>query len=230
MLNSLELTGRSNAHVRPLAELGCTLEARTAAAAQALVASARTQGIDLTLVSSFRDFDRQVGIWNSKFRGERPLLARDGSLMDARSLDDDGKIDAILLWSALPGASRHHWGTDIDVIDRAAVPAGYQPQLTQAEFSPSGPFARLNQWLGENLARFGFFRPYSTFRGGVQPEPWHLSYAPVASQALASLTEEVLADAILGSAMLARERVLVRLPDLYERYVRAIDPPAASMT
>lgn len=230
MLNSLELTGRSDAHVRALPELGCTLEARTATATHALVAAARRAGIELTIVSSFRDFDRQVGIWNDKFRGERPLLSRDGSLMDARTLDDDGKIDAILLWSALPGASRHHWGTDIDVIDRAAVPAGYRPQLTQAEFAPSGPFARLNQWLGENLARFGFFRPYSLYRGGVQPEPWHLSYAPVASQALATLTGEALAEAISGSSMLGRERVLARLPDLYERYVRAIDPPGASMT
>jgi LAS superfamily LD-carboxypeptidase LdcB len=225
MLNSLELTGRSDAHVRALPELGCTLEVRTATAAQALVAAAGDAGIELTIVSSFRGFGRQVGIWNGKFRGERPLLSRDGSLMDARTLDDDGKIDAILLWSALPGASRHHWGTDIDVIDRAAVPPGYQPQLTQAEFAPSGPFARLNHWLGENLARFGFFRPYSNDRGGVQPEPWHLSYAPVASPALATLTGEVLAEAIAGSSMLGRERVLARLPDLYERYVRAIDPP-----
>ncbi len=230
MLNSLELTGRSDTHVRALPELGCTLESRTAAAAQALTAAARNQGFDLVIVSSFRDFDRQLGIWNAKFRGERPLLARDGSLMDAGMLDDDGKIDAILLWSALPGASRHHWGTDIDFIDRAAVPEGYQPQLTQAEFAPSGPFARLNQWMGESLVRFGFFRPYSVYRGGVQPEPWHLSYAPVASQALATLTREVLAEAILGSAMLGRERVLARLPDLYERYVRAIDPPGESMT
>jgi LAS superfamily LD-carboxypeptidase LdcB len=230
MLNSLELTGRSETHVRPLPELGCTLEGSTAAAVQALIAAARGAGIDLAIVSSFRNFDRQVGIWNGKFRGERPLLARDGSLMEAKILDDDGKIDAILLWSALPGASRHHWGTDIDVIDRSAVPAGYQPQLTQAEFAPHGPFARLNQWLGENLARFGFFRPYSIDRGGVQPEPWHLSYAPVASRALAMLTREVLADAIFGSAMLGRERVLARLPDLYERYVRAIDPPGGSMT
>jgi LAS superfamily LD-carboxypeptidase LdcB len=225
MLNSLELTGRSDAHVRPLPGLGCTLEDRTAVAAQTLIAAAHAEGIDLVIVSSFRDFDRQVGIWNGKFRGERPLLARDGSPMDAGTLDDDGKIDAILLWSALPGASRHHWGTDVDVIDRAAVPASYQPQLTQAEFAPTGPFARLNQWMGQNLARFGFFRPYSVDRGGVQPEPWHLSYAPVASQALARLSLEVLAEAISGSAMLGRERVLTRLPDLYERYVRAIDSP-----
>ena len=36
------------------------------------------------------------------------------------------ECDAILLWSALPGASRHHWGTDFDVFDRAAVPPDYR--------------------------------------------------------------------------------------------------------
>jgi LAS superfamily LD-carboxypeptidase LdcB len=225
MLNSLELTGRSDAHVVAVPELACTLERETVSGALAMVAAARADGIDLAIVSSYRDFDRQVGIWNAKFRGERPLLDRSGMLVDPAMLDDDGRVDAILQWSALPGASRHHWGTDIDVVDRAAVPADYQPQLTQAEFGSSGPYARLNGWLAQNMRRFGFFRPYSTDRGGVQPEPWHLSFAPVSSRALAGLTQAVLADAVFGSRMLGRERVLPRLPELYERFVRAIDPP-----
>jgi len=225
MLNSLELTGRSDSHVREVPELACTLERETAASVLTMVEAARADGIDLAIVSSYRDFERQVGIWNGKYCGERPLLDRNGARLDAATLDDDGRVDAILLWSALPGASRHHWGTDIDVVDRAAIAPGFHPQLTQSEFAPEGPFARLNAWLGQNLRRFGFFRPYSTDRGGVQPEPWHLSFAPVASRALAGLTREVLADAVFGSRMLGRERVLARLPELYERYVRAIDPP-----
>jgi LAS superfamily LD-carboxypeptidase LdcB len=230
MLNSLELTGRSDTHVLAVPELRCTLERQTVSGAVALVAAARADGMDLAIVSSYRDFDRQVGIWNGKFRGERPLLDRTGVPIDPAALDDDGRVDAILLWSALPGASRHHWGTDIDVVDRSAVPAGYQPQLTQAEFAPTGPFARLNDWLAKNMLRFGFFRPYSTDRGGVQPEPWHLSFAPVASRALAGLTQAVLADAVFGSRMAGRERVLARLPELYERFVRGIDPPGAGLT
>jgi LAS superfamily LD-carboxypeptidase LdcB len=225
MLNSLELTGRSDSHVREVPELGCTLERDTASGLFAMVAAARLEGIELAVVSSYRDFERQVGIWNGKYRGERPLLDRSGLPLDAATLDDDSKVDAILLWSALPGASRHHWGTDIDVVDRAAVPEDYRPQLTQAEFAATGPFGRLNGWLGANMRRFGFFRPYSTDRGGVQPEPWHLSFAPVASRALGGLTREVLADAVFGSRMLGRERVLARLPELYERFVRTIDPP-----
>lgn len=227
MLNSLELTGRSDSHVRAVPELACTLEPETAESLLAMVAAARAQGVELTVVSSFRDFERQVGIWNGKYRGERPVLDRSGAPIDPATLDDEGRIDAILLWSALPGASRHHWGTDLDVIDRAAAAPDYRPQLTRSEFGASGPFARLDAWLEQNMRQFGFFRPYSTDRGGVQPEPWHLSYAPVASRAMAALSPAVLAEAVLGSRMLGRERVLRRLPELYERYVRAIDPPGS---
>ena len=73
-----------------------------------------------------RDFDRQLLLpWNRKWRGERPLHDREGRLLDPARLDDAGRVQAILCWSAIPG-SRHHWGTDVDVIDAAAMPPGYQ--------------------------------------------------------------------------------------------------------
>ena len=74
-------------------------------------------------------------------------------------------IDAILTWSALPGASRHHWGSDIDVIDAAALGPGARAQLVAEEFAPGGRFERLNGWLDSNMGRFGFFRPYATVQG-----------------------------------------------------------------
>jgi D-alanyl-D-alanine carboxypeptidase len=116
----------------------------------------------------------------------------------------------------------------MDVIDRAAVPQDYRPQLVQAEFAAGGPFARLDEWLAANMATFGFFRPYTTDRGGVSPEPWHLSFAPLAAPALAALSVEVLAEALAASRMQGREAVLARLPQIYPRYVRAIDPPPFS--
>ncbi len=90
-------------------------------------------------MSSFRDFERQLAIWNGKCRGERDLLdrGRASGWMPA-ALDQDALVSAILLWSALPGASRHHWGTDMDVIDAAAVPAGAAVQLEPAEYAPGG--------------------------------------------------------------------------------------------
>jgi len=226
MLDSLQLTGRAASHVQEVPELEATLYPAAAAAVLALREAAGEEGIDLAIVSSFRPFERQVEIWNAKYRGERPLLDRQGNALDYASLDERARVNAILLWSALPGASRHHWGTDIDVVDRAAISAGYRTQLTVQEFSTGGPFLKLNDWLTLNMRRFGFFRPYTVDRGGVQPEPWHLSYAPAAVGALEALTIEVLFEAIAASSMDGREQVLVRLPELYHRYVTSVDTPA----
>jgi LAS superfamily LD-carboxypeptidase LdcB len=225
MFNSLELTGRARTHVREAPELGCILHSQPIGALVAMQAAARTAGIDLAIVSSFRDFERQVAIWNAKFTGSRALLDRSGRELLHASLDERGLIDAILTWSALPGASRHHWGTDVDVVDRAAVARNYQPQLVAAEFAPGGPFAHLDAWLAANMGRFGFFRPYTRARAGVQPEPWHLSFAPLASPALAALSIEVLGEALETGGMHGRDAVRTRLPEIYARFVTDIDPP-----
>lgn len=225
MLNPLELTGRANTHVVRVPELAATLHNEAAAAALALCEAARADGLELEVVSSFRDFARQEAIWNGKFQGERPILDRSERPVDIATLDERGIVDTILLWSALPGASRHHWGSDLDVVDRSAVGPQYRPRLTASEFTGQGPFAPLNFWLGENMHRFEFFRPYTTDRGGVQPEPWHLSYAPVAVPALQALTPDVLMEAIATSNMYGREHVLARLPELHSRFVRAVSSP-----
>src|SRR5690606_27466006 len=76
MFTSLELTGRANSHVRSVPELACVLEQQTAAGVLSMVQAAQAAGIGLTVVSSYRDFDRQVAIWNAKFAGQRPMLDR----------------------------------------------------------------------------------------------------------------------------------------------------------
>lgn len=228
MLDSQQLTGRVASHVVEVAELRCTVHSRAAPALLTMAAAAREDGIDLEVVSSFRDFERQRLIWNGKYRGERPLLDRAGRELDRAGLDEAALVEAILLWSALPGASRHHWGTDVDVVDRSALPPGYHPQLTAAEFGPRGVFAKLSRWLEVNISRFGFFRPYTHDRGGVLPEPWHLSYAAVAAPALEALTIGVLEEAIRGSDLCARDWVLARLPQIHARYVNRVERPGAS--
>jgi LAS superfamily LD-carboxypeptidase LdcB len=187
--------------------------------------AALTAGMQLEIVSSFRDFKHQTAIWKAKFNGERALRDRAGCEIRREELDEPGLIDSILIWSALPGASRHHWGSEIDVFDAAALPPGVRPQLVPEEFAAAGCFGRLNDWLDSNMRRFGFFRPYATDRGGVQPEPWHLSYAAVSVEALNELRLDVLREALLGTDMPGREAVLARLPQLYERYVLAVDSP-----
>ncbi len=225
MLNPLELTGRARTHVTESPQLGCALHPEAARALCELKNAARGAGIGIAVLSAYRDLDRQSAIWNQKFRGERRLLGRDGAELDGARLSQRELIDAILAWSALPGASRHHWGSDVDVIDETATPPDYRPQLARQEFAAGGLYERLSAWLAEHAGEFGFFRPYCSDRGGVMPEPWHLSYAPVAVAALAALTPEVLAEAVGSSSIDGRELVLARLPELYERYVLAVDAP-----
>jgi len=225
-----ELTGRVATHVVPLAGFPVQLHRDVAAPFAALRAAAARDGIDLVPVSGFRDFARQCLIWNGKFRGERPLLDRGGQPLAAASLAPAARVDAILVWSALPGASRHHWGTDLDVIDAAALPPGYTARLVPAEYAPGGPFEKLDRWLSGNAAGFGFYRPYTQDRGGVLPEPWHLSHAAVAARAQDALGVDVLRGALSGAGLEGGEEIGARLAALHARYVLNVDPaPVAAL-
>src|SRR5215510_1796293 len=138
-----QLTGRVRTHLSEHKDPPCALHREVLRPFLAMRAAAAADGIDLVAFSTFRDFDRQLGIWNGKFRGERPMQDREGKPLNARELRHAGPVDAILWWAALPGASRHHWGTDFDVMDARAKPPGYKLQVIPAEYEAGGPFHRL---------------------------------------------------------------------------------------
>lgn len=226
-MNELELTGRARTHIIELAEPACALHYEAVAAFLSMRDAAAADGIDLRACSSFRDFDAQLTIWNRKWAGERPLYDRSGRPLERAQLSDWQAIEAILCWSALPGGSRHHWGSDLDVFDAAAMPSDYKLQLIPAEYTSSGIFAKLTGWLDRHMLRFGFFRPYHTDRGGVSAEPWHLSYAPVAVPAVESLSLSLLRQVLESSDLGGKAHVLNRLPEIYTRYLLSTDPPPA---
>jgi LAS superfamily LD-carboxypeptidase LdcB len=226
ILNPEQLTGRACTHVIELSEPRCTLHPEAATAFLGLRARALGSGIDLCPSSGFRDFDRQLRIWNDKYYGRRPLLDAAGHVLDPTHLDDEQIVQAILLWSALPGASRHHWGSEVDVFDRAAMPVG-QPHLLPAEFATGGIFEKLGAWLPQHCADFGFFLPYDLDRGGVQPEPWHLSYAPVSGEALADLRVEILEQALAEAELAGAAVVRRQLASIHKRYVASVARPSA---
>jgi LAS superfamily LD-carboxypeptidase LdcB len=224
-MNPLELTGRARSHIVDLDDPRCSLHREAVQPFLDMRSAAAAAGFDLVPVSSFRDFNAQLKIWNEKHRGERTLYDRAGRRLEHASLNESELIDAMLCWSAMPGASRHHWGTEIDVVDRNALPPGQGAKLLPIEYGPGGPFARLNGWLGEHMQAYGFFRPYSNDRGGVAPEPWHLSYAPVAGRALEQLTVEVLRAALEERAVAGKAELMQRLAEIHRRYVASVDTP-----
>ena len=224
-MNPAELTGQARTHIADVSSLSCALHVHAVAPFLALRRAALADGLDPIPHSSFRDFSRQLDIWNGKFSGTRSMLDACGRPIDVNELTPAQRVDAILLWSALPGASRHHWGTDFDVIDRHATAPNYTVKLTPEEFALGGPYAALSEWLEANAARFGFFRPFRGVRSGVQPEPWHFSFAPVAENARRDLSPAVLYKAIEAAPLLGKEQVLAQLDALHARYVTSIDWP-----
>lgn len=134
---------------------------------------AALEGITIEIVSAYRSYNRQQAIWNRKFTANKNA-----------GYTPIENIQKIIEYSTLPGTSRHHWGTDLDIID-GSVPKEGDVLLTE-KFYDNGPYAQLREWLESNAADFGFIAPYTkdSNRKGFYYEPWHYSYAPLAKKYL----------------------------------------------
>ena len=148
----------------------------------AMQSAAANEGINLQIASGFRDYHRQASIWQRK-------VAQLGT--QALSTQTSEQLHAILRWSAMPGASRHHWGTDMDVYDPDAL-GTESLQLEPWEYAEHGPLGKLSAWLQRHAAEFNFYLPYAADKGGVAIEPWHLSYAPLARLCTEQMSSELL--------------------------------------
>lgn len=173
-LNTLNTTEYSTEELMGKADIelfgeGINLRKEAYEAFSEMKKAAYSDGFSIKMVSSYRDFYRQEGIWERKYlrftedNGMSPLEA----------------IDKIIEYSTIPGTSRHHWGTDIDIIDGNPKVSG--DVLVPEKFESGGPFEGFKQWLDENSEAFGFYLVYTDDprRRGFKYEPWHYSYAPL---------------------------------------------------
>ena len=219
------LIGQSETHLcseEDAKPLGARVHRDAVAPFLELRRAAAEQGFGLAIHSGFRGFERQLSIWNRKATGQLAVLDSQARPIDIQRLTARDLVFAILRWSALPGASRHHWGTDLDVYDRAAKPEGYEIELIPAEVDTGGMFAPLHEWLDQRIeagTSFGFFRPYDRDRQGVAPERWHLSFAPIASEYLRLLTVELLRETVERAEIELKKEVLANLPEIHRRFV-----------
>ena len=159
------------------------------AAFREMHAAARADGITLTILSATRNFTYQKRIWEDKWEGRRPVGGRNLAQTVADPLE---RARIILRYSAMPGTSRHHWGTDFDL--NAFENSYFQHGKGLAEY----------EWLRTHAARFGFGQPY-TEKGadrpaGYEEERWHWSYLPVAKAYLAAYRAQVRPEMVTGFA------------------------------
>ena len=224
-LATAQLTGQTEQHLcspTDAERLGVRVHQDVVRPFLALRDAAQRAGFELRILSGFRSFEQQLSIWNRKATGELAVLDRSAVPLDIATLSERDLVFAILRWSALPGASRHHWGTDLDIYDQAARPDGYEIELIPEEVDPGGMFAPMHAWLdGRITARsaFDFFRPYAEDRHGVAPERWHVSHAPVAAACERQLGVDLLRETVQDADMELKGTVLQHLDEIYERFV-----------
>lgn len=151
---------------------GLYLRKETYDAFQKMSAKAEHDGVKLIIRSATRNFYRQKEIWEGKWTGSR--LVDDGENLAKTTPDPVARALKILRWSSMPGSSRHHWGTDIDL------------NAFNNSYFESGKGKKEYDWLVANAADFGFCQPY-TQKGATRPngyneEKWHWSYMPLANE------------------------------------------------
>lgn len=217
-IEQAELTGQSQQHIHWLTE-AIGIHQAMYEPWQALCGAALADGIDIKIASGFRDFERQLKIWQNKFNGKTPVKDLQGNTLALDTFKPEQKVAAILLFSALPGASRHHWGCDIDIYGANLLPKEQKLMLEPWEYQENGPFYPLTKWLIQHARQFDFYFPYDKFRGGVAAEPWHISYLPLARDYQQAYTIELLAQTLTNSNILGKKYLLENLPDIYQNFI-----------
>lgn len=142
--------------------------------------AAAKEGLDLRVISATRGFDHQRTIWEGKWNGTRLV---NGRSLNTAIPEPSARAREILRYSSMPGTSRHHWGTDLDI-----------NSLSPAYFR-SGNGKKVYEWMLANAQRFGFCQAYSP-KGvdrpfGYEEEAWHWSYFPLSSVLLRKYLEMV---------------------------------------
>jgi LAS superfamily LD-carboxypeptidase LdcB len=228
-INSAQLLGQTDVHLHYVSER-VAIHKEMKVALERMVNAAKKDAIELKIASGFRSFDRQLMLWNNKFSGKTSIKNYAGNVISSAHLSPLELAHSILLYSALPGASRHHWGSDIDVYAPNLLAKDYQLQLEPWEYSKQGPLAKLSAWLGQYAHQFGFYFPYAHFQGGVAEEPWHLSYLPLAQQYQQAFDVELLVEALNNSAILGKHIIIENIDDLAKRYINNVCDAPTNVT
>lgn len=156
--------------------------------------AALKDGINIEVVSAYRSFQKQKSIFENKYK----KFTKEG-------LTPIEAVEKIIEYSTIPGTSRHHWGTDIDIID-ANYPTG-KSVLKEGNFYGNGPYCKLKEWMDRHSESYGFYEVYTKNpnRKGFKYEPWHFSYAPVSVPMLEAYQKLDIKDILKEEKVLGHE-------------------------
>lgn len=148
--------------------------------------AAKKDDIVLTIKSASRNFEYQKGIWERKWKGETPL---EEGLKASNISNKEKRALKILLYSSMPGSSRHHWGSDMDL------------NSFSNSYFETGKGKKEYDWLVANAHNYGFCQPYTnkqTNRTGYEEEKWHWSFMPISAVLTEWASENITNDMIFG--------------------------------
>ena len=174
LFTQTQLTGQSE--INMIQNRNFQLLPEVARSFELMKEAALKDSINIKIVSSFRSFNKQKEIWNRKFKKN-----------DSLGFSKNKNILKIIEYSTIPGTSRHHWGTDIDIVDDNFKPEG--DVLLTEKFYNDGTYVQLKKWLDMNSEKFGFYIVYTknSKRKGFKHEPWHYSFKPISKDILNEL-------------------------------------------
>ena len=143
--------------------------------------AALADSIKLVITSGHRIFSEQVYEWELRWDNPRTDIVFE---------NDVEKVQYLLQYRSIPGTSRHHWGTDIDL------------NSFEVEYFQTEEGKKMYNWLKENAGTFGFFQPYTPQDekrpGGYKEEKWHWSYKPMSRLMLIKYLKLVSIDDLSG--------------------------------
>ena len=175
-----------------------------------MAAAGEAEGHSFCILSATRNFTYQKYLWENKWNGVFPI----NRTVNAMEAYPDGlmRAEKILEYSAMPGTSRHHWGTDIDI------------NGLENEYFEEKEGIEWYGWMKNNAAKFGFYQPYTKYDQhrpmGYKEEKWHWTYLPLArkyTEEAASLITDKMIDGFAGSEYSDRL-------DLVNNYILGIHP------
>ncbi|MCF6351306.1 MAG: M15 family metallopeptidase [Flavobacteriaceae bacterium] len=155
------LIGKSRA-ITPLLK-GSTYKLQTNVydALEKMKKDALKKGVKIHVISAYRSFEHQNRIWKKKY-----------NVFRNQGLSVKETIKKITEYTAIPGTSRHHWGTEVDLSNF---------KNSRLKNKTATKKRKYEDWMQENAHKYGFYLVYTNnkYREGYKHESWHYSYRAI---------------------------------------------------